>query len=643
MTGKRMAFLGLVLLAGVAPAAEKLPPVTQAERDLKEAPGEPSAPAVFLIQRGLIHLRNFAFQDHSSTIGVQARIKILKEEGKSRGEISIPHSDYVRLSKFEGRTIAPDGRVLKVDSKGKFKRRVSQASKRSVTSIAFPGVEVGAILEYEYELAFDNFYYVEPWYFMDEIPVLRSEVTWEVPNQLQSRVWTVPTFGVRVGTEQKGRSGYTEARFWADNLPSTPSEVYGRPFRDQAARLMVVPLAYKDEDLNVPLLDKWSSVCATIDESYVRIRRQVSQVAAKAQALTAGQPVETFPAILHRFVRDEIKTTYDAGPWVDGENTLDKVLAKGEAAGAEKALLLQAMLKAAQIDSKIVWAAEQSRGRVLPDLPNPGAFDRILVQISQPGGNGPFLDPVDRSLGAGRLAPGYEGTVALLHDPKTPETFTLPVTSFIAHQRNARLDLAVDADGRAAGKGEMLLKGHYAWAKSFPRRTAKETEEYWQKWADEAMPGYKITGITVADKPDDATLKVTWAMAATEESVLGDEVSLNPSRPLGPEKQPFTVGEAERRSPVMMDHGGSETVETHLSWPKGWSLATPPQPTYTDAGIAAYRVESTLDPSGLSLTVRRKLEIRKREPADRVEFAALRNLFTEAEKRDAQTLVLARR
>jgi hypothetical protein len=37
--------------------------------------------AVFLIQRGLIHLRNFAFQDPSSTIGVQARIKILKEEG----------------------------------------------------------------------------------------------------------------------------------------------------------------------------------------------------------------------------------------------------------------------------------------------------------------------------------------------------------------------------------------------------------------------------------------------------------------------------------------------------------------------------------------------------------------------------------
>jgi len=309
----KAAFFGLAISCALArPAsAEKLPPITQEERDLKVAPNEPSAAAVFLIQRGLIHLRNFHFQDAQSTIGVQARIKILKEEGKERGEISIPHSSNVRLSRFEGRTITPDGRVLKVDSKGKFKRKLSETTKRNVTSIAFPGVEVGAILEYEYELSFDSFYFVEPWYFMDELPVLRSEVVWEVPNQLRSRVWTLPTFNVEIVPEQTQRPGYIEAKFTARNLPSTPKEVYGFPFRDQAARMMIVPMTYVDEDLNVPLLDSWASVCGGMEKDYIQVRRQATQVAAKAASLTAGKPAEDVAVVLYRFVRYEIKNTSD--------------------------------------------------------------------------------------------------------------------------------------------------------------------------------------------------------------------------------------------------------------------------------------------------------------------------------------------
>lgn len=635
-----------VALCGAGPmaiGADKLPAITQADRDLKEAPGEPEAAAVFLIQRGHIHLRNYRFQDASSTIRVQSRLKILKEEGRTRGEISIPHGDFLRLSKFEGRTIAPDGRILKVDSKGKFKRRVSQATKRSVSSIAFPGVEVGSILEYEYELNFESYYWVEPWYFMDEIPVLHSEVVWEVPNELHSRVWTVPTFGVTVTPEKKGRSGFVEARFVAKNLPSTPNETYGHPFRDLASRMMIVPMAYKDDDVDIPLLQSWAAVCESMDKDYVRARKQSAQVAAKAALLVGAKTDDAAAAILHRFVRDEIKTADGEGPWIDDQITVDKVLAKAEGTPAEKALLLQALLSAVKIDAQLVWAADWRRGRVLADLPNPGAFDRVLVRLKREAATGLIFDPVDASLGAGRLSPGYEGAVAVAHDPKTPETLTLPLTSFAAHRREAKLDLVVDDEGRAKGKGELMLRGHHAWKESFPKRDVKETQAEWQKWADTSLPGFKITDLKVDDRPDESTLKVEWQMSATEESVLGDEVTLNLARPVGPIKQPFTVNETQRRSPVIMEHGGIEEVEIKLSWPKGWALATPPQPIVREAGIGAYRIEATTDPVANTLVVKRRLDIRKREPADRVEFAALRNLFTEAEKLDAQSLVLARR
>ena len=49
-----------------------------------------------------------------------------------------------------------------------------------------------------------------------------------------------------------------------------------------------------------------------------------------------------------------------------------------------------------------------------------------------------------------------------------------------------------------------------------------------------AMPGFKVTGIRVEDKPDEATLRVEGAWPPPRKARLGDEVTLNPARPIGP-------------------------------------------------------------------------------------------------------------
>jgi hypothetical protein len=366
-------------------------------------------------------------------------------------------------------------------------------------------------------------------------------------------------------------------------------------------------------------------------------------VTAKAASLTAGKSADEIPAVLHVFVRDQIKTVDLTGPWIYDDVTLDKILAKGEGTHAEKALLLQGLLQAANQKAQLVWAARRTRGRILADLPNPLRFDRVLVRVGRGTSLHTFLDPVDPSLAIGVLSPAYEGTLAVVHDPKTPETITLPMRSFISNQRQAKLDLTVDADGRTAGKGQLVLKGNYAWEESFPSREPAETTKAWSKWAEDALPGYRISDIKVVDQPDESALRVEWAMAATEESVLGDEVTLHPARPIGPFRQPFTVSSSERRSSVLLDHHGVEEVEVTVAWPKGWTPSPPPPTSSMEAGIASYRIDTKADPGGTTLSYKRRLEIRKREPADRTEFGALRNLFAEAEKRDAQTVVLTRR
>ncbi len=58
-------------------------------------------------------------------------------------------------------------------------------------------------------------------------------------------------------------------------------------------------------------------------------------------------------------------------------------------------------------------------------------------------------------------------------------------------------------------------------------------------------------------------------MAQREEEVLGDEASLVPSAPLGPETQPLLQPSSSRRTMVMLDFAHQDEVELRLRWPGG--------------------------------------------------------------------------
>ena len=141
----------LVLLSGAVrgAAGANFPPVTDEERALTSVPGEPNAPAVVLFKKGEFLLAGYGQQIGSlaSSLRVQVRMKILTEEGKANGEVAIGHSDAYRLHGFQARTVLPDGRVIPVPSDAKFVRKTSRSRKSFVTAVAFPSVQVGAILD----------------------------------------------------------------------------------------------------------------------------------------------------------------------------------------------------------------------------------------------------------------------------------------------------------------------------------------------------------------------------------------------------------------------------------------------------------------------------------------------------------------
>ena len=638
-----LALLAGLLLGGPLLAAD-FPPVTDKERSLTAVAGEPNAPAVVLFKKSELLMMGYGRQGQiSSSLLVRARTKILTEEGKSRAEISIPHGGYARLQGFQGRTVLPDGRVLPLPADAKFERKTSARQKRSVTSVAFPGVEVGAILDYQYELRFDSPYYLEPWYFSDEVPVVYSEVIFKVPSVVQAKAWSSDPYKVGLQTETRKTSDGAEVRVWAENLPSVPDEPFGLPFADMATQMMLLPAAYNDGYQVQRLLDSWESLCKLVDEQYEKALRKDGDAVKTARSVSgSGKDARQKAEAIYRFVRDEVATEDLGGIWLDEGSTVGKTLADRKGDYAEKALLLQKMLEAAQIGARPVWAADRWRGQIDPTLANPAWFDRVLV-AAEIDGQRVFLDPSDRALGFGQLRYGYEGTPAVIHDRKKPETVVLPETPFDQNGQRAVIDLTLDETGAFSGTGELVLTGAHAWERIDWQDDDARTLEAWKKWLDERYEGFSVSEVKFEERPDERTVRLTWKLAQREEDVLGDEASLVPSRPLGPVAQPLVQAGDKRRSQVLFAYPDRDEVELRLHWPSGWRVETLPSLAKQEKPAGAFVVEVEEKEPEHSLVYRRRLDLRSRKLASSKEYEAVRALYAAVEKSDAQSLALVRR
>jgi len=640
----RAAVAALALLAlTLAPTAlaADFAPVTDAERAFDAFPGDPTAPAVVLFERARLKLLDYP-RDVFSLLEVEVRIKILDQQGAELfGEIRIPHSKLNRLSGFAGRTVLPDGEVMPVGEDAMFVEEASRSERRYVTKAAFPAVVPGAILDYRYSLRWDSLFHLEPWLFANEVPTLHSEITYIVPPGLGIQPWGREVGGVKLQAETERHSTGTHLKVWADNVPGVPDEPQRFPFLDLSSRFMAVPTEVVVSGGSIPLMNSWDSTCDILESNYqgqLRKKRKAHKLAKElaAGATTARQRVEA----IYRFVRDEVQTEPSLGVIV-GDGSLDRVVEDRRGSVAEKGLLLAEMLDEVGIEAQMVWAASRFEGRVDPELPNPWWFDRILVAVDL-GGERVFVDPVERGLGIGRLEAAFEGMPALLYHPRKPQVIELPTSPPGDSLRRAVVELTVDGEGRASGSGTLRLTGHRA-TPVLRHAGDDELAEAWSEALGELLPGFDVSAVELDPSREDAAVVVSWQMTLRDEAVLGDELSLIPSRPVGPTRQPFALPPDKRRTPVQLDYAHRDEVELVITWAEGWEPEAVPATERYDGPAGSVACQVQVDRDARELRYSRSFQI------DRVEFGAgaqyqvLRDLYAAAEKSDAQELVLAAR
>jgi hypothetical protein len=635
--------LALALLAAHAVAAEDapaaFPPVTDEERALTSVPGQPNAPAVVLVKKG-----EFVMEGHGRFVGsvashlrVWERVKILTEGGKSNGELAVLHGSSLRLQNFSGRTVLPDGRVLPVPADATFLRRTSKSSKTFVTAVAFPAVQVGAILDYQYEVTFDSPFVLQPWYLSEELPVRHAEIVFKMTQGWTYKAWSRAPLGVKLEQERRETRDGFELRAWAEDLPPVLEAPYGPPYADLATQILLLPETFSNRGEPITLMGSWAGTTRLVNLDYNLVRGRDWGITVRARKVAGdGSPRKKTEA-LYRFVRDEIQTQPGEGVLVDPYAALQDVLAKRRGTAVEKALLLQLMLLEAGGKAYLVWAADRDRGTVDFTLPNPSWFDTVLV-IVEIDSKRILLDPSSPGLGFGQLRAGYEGTQALIFD--TVQQITLSETPFDRNLRRAEIDLSLGDDGRLTGRGTLTLTGIRAVERLRWKEDEAQTLQAWKSWLEERYADFRISDLRAVESPDERKVTVAWSMAQREEEALGDEATLVPSAPLGPAHQPFL--ETERRLDVIFDSASRDEVELRLRWPAAWSLEGRPLPVKRAAPCGELTTSVELDAGQRTLVYRRRLDITRRK-LSATDYEAVRGLFAEAAQNDAQKLTLVRR
>jgi uncharacterized protein DUF3857 len=562
------------------------PEITAEEKSQGAPAQDPDAAAVLLRNDRQGKILKIA-DDTVNMLQYHWRLKILKPSGKSLSEVHIGAGKNSRVSNIQARTVKSDGTVVPVAADQIFQKVVRQVGDFKVVEwvFNFPAVEPGAIVEYQYERRVDYLASVTPWYFEGSVFTVRSRVSQSVPMGMGYSILCDFCQGVKpdVSPFHEGKAQGQTYSVELKNLPGYRNEIFMPPARDVSPRLEMVLQTWKDAYFKQlgrqdSFLIDWPSVAKYVEVNY--------QSGAKggAEALNplvaswttgAADSTAKLKAIFHHVQTDFRYVAYD--DVVGFIRPLPDILKSGYADNEEKAVLLQAALGVAGIQSDVALVSSKETGTLNPKFVSLTQFDHDVVVVAQPPASPMVLDPTVtyapfgfmpwQDSGAGALfLKGGQGEVGVL--PVKNELSTAKYRITVKPRPDAKADLEIEA--RFTGEDAIANRDELAPYSESARGDALN------QWIQASLPGSLMTSQSLENLDNvEEPLVIKLKAEAPGLVTLAEGAATVRGCVLGCyDSNPFP--RAEREHPLYVDRGRNvEQVVTILP-PEGMKAMDPP-------------------------------------------------------------------
>ena len=449
---------------------------TKEELQMTADPKAPGAAAVYLnleeITDDPLHYRSF-----------YARIKVLQEKGKELATVELPYQrgDF-KITDIHARTIHSDGSIVPLTGKPE-DLLISKGPDKSFGRMVFtlPSAEVGCILEYRYQLRYDDKHFSSPYWQMQRDYFAHKEhysftpfkaflkgfqnqtssfLVDEHGNAVNSLIWwmQLPP-GANLVTDATGRYSID-----LTDIPAIPDEDYMPPIGSFLYHIrFYYKSAFSGGDFWVTEAKRWSKEVDHFAEPTKPIKEAVA-------GLVASSDSEIDKAKkLYKAVQDLDNTDFSRQKGKSELKQLGIRAAKrAEDTWAQKSgssqditLLYLAMLRAAGLTAYDIRVVDRERGIFAPGYLEFSQLDDDLVILSI-GGKELVLDPGEKMCPFQSVHWRHSGASGIRESPDGRAASQTPYQPYTANTITRMGDVILDQHGSITGNFRIIMTGQEA-------------------------------------------------------------------------------------------------------------------------------------------------------------------------------------
>jgi Domain of Unknown Function with PDB structure (DUF3857) len=592
----------MVVTAALVPRtdADDWLPISPEELKMTAEPKAPGASAINMY-------RQVDRDDQSGKEINYVRIKVLTEEGRKYGDVSIPlYKAGEQINNIRARTIKPDGTIVNFDGKVYLAPLVkSKYLKIMAKTFTMPDVQVGSIIEYRYISSWErNTIYDSRWILSDELFTKHAKFTLKVSNDFPV-AWNWNQLPSGTNPPKNDKNIVT---LESNDIPAFHTEDFMPPENELKSR---VDFIYSENDEKNP--DKfWKKQGKKYNDAVEAfIGKHKAMEEAVATIVSPNDPPETklqkiYARVLqiHNTSRDIEKSEQEQKRDKQKEvSNVEEMWKRGYGNGRQVDYLFVALAQAAGLEAYEVYISPRSEYFFNPKLMNarPLDADVVLVKLN---GKDIFSDPGSAFAPLG-LVPWEETGVQGLRldkDGGTWITTEMPASSVSRIERKANLK-ATD-DGTLEGKLVVTYTGLEAvWRRS---EEHQEDEASRKKFLEDQVRQYIPTGIEVelTNTPDwthpsealvaEFDLKVPgWVSAAGKRALI--QVGLFSSS----EKHLFET--SDRIHPIYFSFPFRKVDDITIELPMDWKVSSIPAAQKNEGHVISYTMSVQNDKGTLHL------------------------------------------
>jgi transglutaminase-like putative cysteine protease len=520
------------------------------------------------------------------------RIKILSEEGKKYGDVSIPYIPLIaNLDKLEARTTKPDGTVVPFTGKTFEKLIVKTGGVRLISkTFSLPDVRPGSIIEYRYTLGMRTMMlYGKRFTVQRELPVVREKI-WLRPYGSFYNFFGFRGLPPGKKPEMVDKDHY---EMTLDNVPAFEEERYSPPEYEVKP---IVNFYYMAEKVEVDEFWKKTGkeLTSSIEDFISGDPTPIHNAAAEAVAgaATSEEKLRKLYAVTQKvrnLAYESDKTEAEERKLRDNKSAQD-VLRNGYGYSGEITRLFVALARSAGFDAHSVRIGSRDDSFFSKKLPVSDQLDSEVALVSVDGKEMVF-DPGTPNAPFGIVA-WQKAYVPGMKLVKKQDAAWMQTPTPLAQEALVTRKAALHVDGEALkGKVTVTYKGQEALVRRLSNYTDDEaaTKKALEDGIKTRFPEgavvklTKLTGMKTADPEVVAEYDIELPNAG---SFAGSRALIPLSVFHATDKNPFAP--ATRRAAVYFHYPWVEEDEVTLDVPSGYAVETMPNPADLDANIIAY-------------------------------------------------------